>query len=109
MSVNRQALLLSSLLLLLLWTPASAVLQVGGYNTRLTTNADCASQTCNAQSPTWCQQGTTMFMCTVANGTYGPVASGIGSGDVVGPSSSVDTALTRFNGTGGKTIQAYSS
>jgi hypothetical protein len=32
-------------------------------------------------------------------------AAGGGSGDVVGPGSSTDNALTRFDGTGGKTIQ----
>jgi len=30
-------------------------------------------------------------------------------GDVAGPSSAVDNAIARFNGTGGKTIQAYTS
>lgn len=32
-----------------------------------------------------------------------------GSGDVTGPSSSVDNAIVRFNGTGGKTVQDYTS
>lgn len=32
-----------------------------------------------------------------------------GSGDVAGPSASVDNAIVRFNGTGGKTIQDYTS
>lgn len=34
---------------------------------------------------------------------------GVGSGDVSGPASSVDNAIARFNGGGGKNIQDYSS
>ena len=34
---------------------------------------------------------------------------GAGTGDVSGPSSSVDEAIVRFDGTGGKTIQDYTS
>ncbi len=37
---------------------------------------------------------------------YGFSPPGAGDGDVVGPASSVDNTLPRFNGTGGKTIQA---
>lgn len=39
----------------------------------------------------------------------GTVSSGGGSGDVVGPASSTDEAIVRFNGTTGKLIQDYTS
>lgn len=38
-------------------------------------------------------------------GPTGPAGSGSGSGDVVGPVSSVDNRIPRFNGTTGKLIQ----
>ncbi len=46
------------------------------------------------------------------NQTLQDIASGattVGSGDVVGPSSSVNNAIVRFDGTTGKTIQDYTS
>ena len=39
----------------------------------------------------------------------GTWAAPAGGGDVTGPGSSVDNAIVRFNGTGGKTIQDYTS
>lgn len=38
-----------------------------------------------------------------------PLPAGAGSGDVVGPASSVDNEIVRFDGATGKIIQAYSS
>ncbi len=40
-----------------------------------------------------------------ANGTYAPATVSAGSGDVVGPSSSTDNALARFDSTTGKLLQ----
>jgi hypothetical protein len=40
-----------------------------------------------------------------ASGTVSPIGAGGGSGNVTGPSSSVDKTLPRFNGTNGRTIQ----
>lgn len=42
------------------------------------------------------------------DGAWAAVGGGGGLGDVVGPASSTDNALPRFDGTGGKTLQASS-
>ncbi len=43
--------------------------------------------------------------CVHQDGTTAPCPGGGGTGDVVGPSSAIDNAITRFDGTTGKLIQ----
>lgn len=54
-------------------------------------------------------KGTAGQVLTMNAGATAPEWSAAGSGDVSGPGSSVDNAIARFNGTGGKTIQDYTS
>jgi len=50
----------------------------GGFNTRMTVQANCAAATCNAQSPTWCVDSPYSrigYVCDTVSGTYRAVAS----------------------------------
>lgn len=46
------------------------------------------------------EDGTIQFNVTIST-----TAAGAGTGDVLGPASSTDNAIARFDGTGGKTLQ----
>lgn len=64
----------------------------------------CTAEACT-QGFQWCEQSgsATLYHCDTTTGFY------VQFGGVIGPSSSVDNEIVRFNGTTGKLIQAYTS
>lgn len=58
---------------------------------------------CQATSP--CTSGGSGASATRVNGAWNCSSGGVGTGDAIGPASSTDNAIARFDGTGGKTLQ----
>lgn len=79
------------------------------YPIRGFSSVDCSAEACNATGDLGqqCTDPAGLWLCDGA-GAFVLLVTG-GSGDVVGPASSTDNAIARFNGTTGKLIQDYTS
>jgi hypothetical protein len=70
---------------------------------------NCLTTACTATSAQFCQQSdrTKLYACDPVSGFY--VLFGGSADAVLGPASSTDNAIARFNGTTGKLLQGYTS
>lgn len=79
------------------------------YPIRGFSSVDCSAEACNATGDLGqqCTDPAGLWLCDGA-GAFVLLVTG-GSGDVVGPASSIDNAIARYDGTTGKLIQDYTS
>jgi hypothetical protein len=79
------------------------------YPIRGFSSVDCSAEACNATGDLGqqCTDPAGLWLCDGA-GAFVLLVTG-GSGDVVGPASSIDNAIARYDGTTGKLIQGYTS
>jgi len=79
------------------------------YPIRGFSSVDCSAEACNATGDLGqqCTDPAGLWLCDGA-GAFVLLVTG-GSGDVVGPASSIDNAIARYNGTTGKLLQGYTS
>ena len=70
---------------------------------------NCLTTACTATSAQFCQQSdrTKLYACDPVSGFY--VLFGGSADAVLGPASSIDNAIARYDGTTGKLIQGYTS
>lgn len=100
----------SALLLVLAFTHSVAA-QMSSSTARSIRSGTTPPATCKATAPADvfidldAASGARFLVCESANTWVAQGGGGLGSGDVVGPASSVDNELALFSGTGGKTLK----
>lgn len=69
------------------------------------TTGNAATATALASAPSLCSTGNYPLGVDAQGNAQGCTSAGAGSGDIVGPASSTDNAIARFDGTTGKLLQ----